>query len=191
MPLRGGTPLRPALRARHLPCKGRMAVPITLRHSRKGGNPASTWSARPMTSSTSDHVLPSTVVIPAKAGISLLLTKRRKQKRDPSFRWDDGGNPTVRFPPSIAVPRADPRQASPSAAYPLLVATAAAKPSSSPGRGGGWPKARRRGASVVSATPLRPALRVRRRRCKRRTTSRSVIPAEAGIQLTARAAQGI
>ena len=50
----------------------------------KAGTQLSTWSARPMTSSTSDPVLPSTVVIPAKAGISLLLTKRRKQREIPA-----------------------------------------------------------------------------------------------------------
>ena len=33
------TPLRPALRARHLPCQGRMAKNHHSRHSREGGNP--------------------------------------------------------------------------------------------------------------------------------------------------------
>ena len=64
-------------------------------------------------------MLPSTVVIPATAGISLLLTKRRRQKRDPSFRWDDGGGPTVRCPLPIAIQETDPRSICATAGCPV------------------------------------------------------------------------
>jgi len=35
-------------------------------------------------------LLPPRSVMPAEAGISLLLTMGLKEKRDPSLRWDDG-----------------------------------------------------------------------------------------------------
>ena len=141
---------RETVRPQHRPCKGRMTES---HHSP---------SAQPLRSSASDLLLPPTAVIPAKAGISLLLTKRRKGKRDPSIRWDDGGNPTARFPTSIAVHRAGRRQAFPSAACPLLVATAAAKPSSSPGQGRWLAQGLTEGCpAIVRVTPLRPGLSAR------------------------------
>ena len=118
-------------------------------------------SAQALRSLASNLLLPSTVVIPAKAGISLLLTKRRKEKRDPSFRWDDGGNPTVRFPPSIAVHgRSAP-------GFPVSSPSALGRDSGRktlilPWQGRWLAEGQTEGCpAIVRVTPLRPALRAR------------------------------
>ena len=171
MPLKGDAPPSRAPRATP-PLQGEDGCNPSLSVvPAKAGTQLSTWSARPMTSSTSDHVLPSTVVIPAKTGISLLLTKRRKQKRDPSFRWDDGGNPTVRYlTPPIALSGADLRLICATAAHPVSAENADRAKSTNSGRKtlilpwqGRWlAEGQTEGCpAIVRVTPLRPALRAR------------------------------
>ncbi len=72
-PSRQRDTLRPSRRAQHRPCKGSMAEN---HHSPSG---------QALTSSASDLLLPF-VVVPAKAGTSLLLTKRRMEQRNASLR---------------------------------------------------------------------------------------------------------
>ena len=125
-------------------------------------------SAQALRSLASNLLLPSTVVIPAKAGISLLLTKRRKQKRDPSFRWDDGGNPIGAFPPLIASRR--PIRSSCAIAAGPISGESTDRPKSTnsgctlilPWQGRWLAKGQTEGCpAIVRVTTLRPARRAR------------------------------
>jgi len=103
-PLATATPSVPRSARDTSPARADRLKTPHLRHSREGRNPTlhlvfvtNSKDVRPCLANHRRH--------PAKAGISLLVTKHRQEKRDPSFRWDDGRNTTVRFPPPDRSPQ--------------------------------------------------------------------------------------